>query len=95
MGLQAGAGPTLVFLDWRYDADASGAPELTGTNSFVTVGLRAEIGLARRTASGWIGAVEFGGFATLPAGHGAVVGDPTGLESLHLGQALLTIGRAF
>lgn len=95
MGLQAGVGPTLVFVDWRYDADASGTPELTGTNSFVTAGLRGEIGLARRTASGWIGAVEFGGFATLPAGDGAVVGSPTGLEAMHLGQALLTIGRAF
>src|SRR6185503_12491838 len=95
MGLQAGAGPTLVFVDWRYDATASGTPEITGTNSYVTAGLRGEIGLARRTASRWIGAVEFGGFVTLPAGDGAVVGNPSGLEALHLGQAQLTIGRAF
>lgn len=95
MGVQAAAGPTLVYVDWRYDATAAGVPELTGTNSYVTAGLRGEIGMARRTASGWIGAFEFGGFVTLPAGDGAVVGDPSGLESLHLGQALLTIGHTF
>ncbi len=95
MGFQAGAGPTLAFVDWRYDADASGTPELSGQSSFVTAGLRGEVGLARRTAGGWIGAIEFGGFVTLPAGRGAVVGDPTGLEALHLGQALLTVGRVF
>ena len=95
MGFQAGAGPTLVFVDWRYDADAAGTPELSGQNNFVTAGLRGEVGLARRTANGWIGAIEFGGFVTLPSGEGSVVGDPSGPEALHLGQAMLTVGRVF
>ena len=95
MGFQAGAGPTVVFVDWRYDADASGTPELSGQTAFVTAGLRGEIGLARRSADGWIGAVEFGGLVTLRAGNGAVVGDPSGLEPLHLGQAVLTVGHTF